>query len=293
VRVSTLAFPKLLTALLAFALALSVLVYAEICKWVDEKGVTHYAAECPEKVDAQEVEIQKGPTEQEIEQAQKRSQQLLDKRAARRELEKQEKEQKALAEQALLKEQEHKEAICVDAARNNFLLRYSLPVYFDENNELHCDRSLHHYWYEGERVYLSDKERQAEMKRYTELINNYCDNELHCYKALNDYFHGGERVYRNNEERQAEMKRRYTEIVNDHCEGDQLTPALGRLLTITYINSPKTGYTMQMLQNTELIPSDDACNYARFLLNDFRKNVTGIPTTEMRELDEMINKQCK
>jgi len=54
------------------ALALSALVsacpiQAEICKWVDEKGVTHYAERCPEDADAIEVEIPAPPAGQQIE----------------------------------------------------------------------------------------------------------------------------------------------------------------------------------------------------------------------------------
>ena len=34
---------------------------ADICKWVDEDGVTHYAAECPEGVDSRQVELEPPP----------------------------------------------------------------------------------------------------------------------------------------------------------------------------------------------------------------------------------------
>jgi hypothetical protein len=52
-------------------------VRAQICKWVDEEGVTHYARECPELVDGKEIEIDAPPSEQQLEDAKKRAEALL------------------------------------------------------------------------------------------------------------------------------------------------------------------------------------------------------------------------
>ncbi len=49
---------------------------AEICKWVDEKGVTHFADVCPENADAESVTVEKGPTEEQLRAARLRSQAL-------------------------------------------------------------------------------------------------------------------------------------------------------------------------------------------------------------------------
>lgn len=48
---------------------------AQICKWVDEDGVTHYAEKCPEEVNGQEVKIDSGPSETDVELARQRSEQ--------------------------------------------------------------------------------------------------------------------------------------------------------------------------------------------------------------------------
>jgi len=49
------------------ALALASLSQADICKWVDENGVTHYAEQCPEQEDAIQVEIPPPPAVQSVE----------------------------------------------------------------------------------------------------------------------------------------------------------------------------------------------------------------------------------
>jgi len=47
---------------------------AEICKWVDEKGVTHFAERCPGDIEVESVTIEQGPTEEQKRAAEQRSQ---------------------------------------------------------------------------------------------------------------------------------------------------------------------------------------------------------------------------
>lgn len=64
-------------ALGLYTLLLASPAWAEMCKWVDELGVTHYAEQCPDNVDAQEVEIRALPSSQQVEAARKRAEALL------------------------------------------------------------------------------------------------------------------------------------------------------------------------------------------------------------------------
>ncbi len=49
-------------------------LFAGICKWVDESGVTHYAERCPEQVEAREVKIAPPPSAHQSEEAMQRAQ---------------------------------------------------------------------------------------------------------------------------------------------------------------------------------------------------------------------------
>ena len=58
---------------------------ADICKWVDENGVTHYAEKCPEGIEAEAVDIPPPPAEADIEAARARSESLLQQTRSRAE----------------------------------------------------------------------------------------------------------------------------------------------------------------------------------------------------------------
>jgi hypothetical protein len=65
-----------------FFLLTCAILGADICKWVDDQGVTHYAERCPEEVESEPVEIQPPPTEAQQEAARQRSEALLQSRQA-------------------------------------------------------------------------------------------------------------------------------------------------------------------------------------------------------------------
>lgn len=50
--------------------------WSDICKWVDEDGVTHYADRCPENVGAEQVEITPPPSAERIEEARRQAESL-------------------------------------------------------------------------------------------------------------------------------------------------------------------------------------------------------------------------
>ncbi len=57
---------------------------AQICKWVDENGVTHYADRCPEGVDAESMAVPAPLSPERVEQARQHSEALTSARASRR-----------------------------------------------------------------------------------------------------------------------------------------------------------------------------------------------------------------
>ena len=58
---------------------------AEFCKWVDENGTVHYAETCPEEVDSTEIGTQAQPTQAQVEEAIRRSEQSMEIRKTQKE----------------------------------------------------------------------------------------------------------------------------------------------------------------------------------------------------------------
>jgi len=72
-----------ISSLLLMALVFADQGVAQICKWVDEDGVTHYAERCPEGVESTEIELEAPPSENQIEETRERSAQSVNKRDTR------------------------------------------------------------------------------------------------------------------------------------------------------------------------------------------------------------------
>jgi len=120
---------------------------------------------------------------------------------------------------------------CAEARWNLEILRKQLPVYYDEENQLHYKRSLHDYWYAGQRTYLDDERRAAEITHYTMVEEQSCTgSEADIRERISMY-----------------MERRDSEI----------------------------------------------CQHLRNKLANMQELSTGIPSDEMRELEELIATRCR
>ena len=138
-----------------------------ICKWVDENGVVHYAETCPEDVNTSDVQIHKPPSQEQVEATTRRSEKIREDTQARSERREQEKEQQVMERQVREDTREIMTDKCAEARWNLTILHKQLPVYIDEENLFHFNRSLHDSWYTGRRTYLDDPQRQAEIAHYT------------------------------------------------------------------------------------------------------------------------------
>lgn len=145
-----------------------------ICKWVDENGVVHYAATCPEGVGSTDVQIHEAPSKEQVEATTRRSEKMREEKRVRSERSKQEEEQQAQERQAREAERGVVTDKCAEARWNLNVLRKQLPVYFDEEHLLHSSRSLHDEWYAGKRTYLDDPQRQAEIAHYIRVEADTC-----------------------------------------------------------------------------------------------------------------------
>ena len=128
-------------------------------KWVDEKGITHYTDAPPPDGKGQKIDIRPTPPSapvappqsfQEKEQAQ-RGQQLQKDQA-----------QKAVdAEQA--KAKAYKRGRCIEARRQLGVLALQRPL-FTFNDK-------------GEKVYMEDKDRQAQVEKWQGQVDEFCSGE--------------------------------------------------------------------------------------------------------------------
>jgi hypothetical protein len=143
---------------------------ADICKWVDEGGVTHYAAECPEGVDSRQVEIEPPPPSRPGDkqaaspEALSGSEQELPKNRNDRQQDRKRAKESAAEE----------ERRCLETREQLAVLQEQLPVYRDEQGKFR-PKWLHDT-YQGERVYLDDDQRPAEIARVRKDIQAICPN---------------------------------------------------------------------------------------------------------------------
>jgi len=147
---------------------------AEICKWVDKNGVAHYSKTCPENVDSAEIKIQAPPSQEQVEEAVRRLEQLQEKRKVQREIKNQQAEKRAAEKQQLRAEKDAQRELCVEANINLQVLRTTRPVYYDEVGRLHIQWLFDSDLYEGKRRYIEDDERQVSFERWNQIALDNC-----------------------------------------------------------------------------------------------------------------------
>lgn len=137
---------------------------ATIHKWVDERGVTHYSTTPPpggKSVEINTADPPPAPAVGTSSPTQKSTQEILDEyrrdRAKREEAQRRAEEAAAKARAALVARKQR----CIIARQNAYALEQSRPV-FTLNER-------------GERVYLDDENRAAELERLRREIRQFCD----------------------------------------------------------------------------------------------------------------------
>ena len=135
--------------------------HAEIYKWVDEEGNVHYS-DCPPPPTCQPelIEPAPGPTEAEVQEAEKRLDELLEQQKESQALREKEKLVKELRKITAMQEAAERRRICLYARQNLVVLQQRRPVYTVDED--------------GERIYLDDKSHKAEIERMRELIAENC-----------------------------------------------------------------------------------------------------------------------
>ena len=147
--------------LIAAGLVLAMPVQAQLYKWVDEQGHVHYGDCPPPECEPIEIPPPPAPAAEEVERAQERLKRMLEEQRERAEIRRQAEEAERLKREAEERIAAYRRSRCQLAQQNLHTLRLGRPVYrIDEK---------------GERVFLDDAERAAEIERMKEDIREYCD----------------------------------------------------------------------------------------------------------------------
>lgn len=135
--------------------ALALPAMAQVYKWVDEKGRTHYGEKPPEGVKATEVGAPTPPSDPAAKPADWKQKEL---EAKRNRIEREGKESKESARAQ--RNEADRARRCDDARRRLTMLQEQIRL-FDRNDK-------------GEKVYLEDKDRPAAMERERRAIAENC-----------------------------------------------------------------------------------------------------------------------
>jgi multidrug efflux pump subunit AcrA (membrane-fusion protein) len=172
--------------LAAWLLAMAGMAPAGIYKWVDAKGVTHYAESSPKNVPAAEVEIEPPPSYESMQESQQRLEDSMQDQAQRTRDYEAQKQQLRAAQLAREKAREQRLESCSHALVQLRILEETTPVYLDESGEYHTQTSVHSAGYRGKRVYLGDDERPLEIRRFKREIADNCDSGTAGRPQLDD-----------------------------------------------------------------------------------------------------------
>jgi ParB-like chromosome segregation protein Spo0J len=130
--------------------------YADVYKWIDDEGVTHYSQRPPTSEKAQLIKTPPPPSLNQEESAKERVNQLLEQQQTEREArQKQQEEQRQAAEQAEIKQQN-----CQTAKHN-------LQQFQDNPGRRYQDA-------EGNITRMVEEERQQRIQDFQKQINEFC-----------------------------------------------------------------------------------------------------------------------
>lgn len=135
--------------------------HAQIYRWVDEHGNVHYGDCPPPECEGVEVPPAPGPSPEEAERARERLERLREEQRRAEEIRRQAAEVERLRKEEAERIAVYRKRRCILARQNLHMLEMQRPVYYIDER--------------GERVYLDDQARAAEMERMRAEIAEYCD----------------------------------------------------------------------------------------------------------------------
>lgn len=163
------------------------LAHAEICKWVDENGITHYETKCPDEGGAEVLKIDTGPGGEAGDEAPQDAEQPEEFPPLERDENSQAEIALAPPQPSVLDNAEVRDR-CVAAMTNLVVLQLQASVFYDDQGVLHPGLSDRARTYEGARTYVSDQERDTEILRYRNFLRDNCGRSEAERKGIADLF---------------------------------------------------------------------------------------------------------
>lgn len=161
--------------ILSFSLFAQLAFGGEVCKWVDDEGVTHFSEYCSENEEATVVAIDESLPTEHISSGESRSQQLHNKVVVRRESEALEEKEKERERRKQAREESFRNYNCAHAGHMIKTLTRARPIFFDDHGNLQYDRSTYARAYEGGRRFVDEEERAQLIEQWNKVQLGNCD----------------------------------------------------------------------------------------------------------------------
>ena len=166
---------KLSKLLVVLGLLFASYALAEIYKWVDEDGITHYEDCPPTDCVFEELELPEGPTEEEFQAAKEKTRKTLEARKARE------------AAANLKRESETQEEQDQEQLRAERLRKCSEAIY--QLDLLNQKRRVFKPQADGSRQYLENEDRSGEISQISTLRDQFCSNNSNDQKEQMELAH--------------------------------------------------------------------------------------------------------
>ena len=152
-------------------MAISLVSLGAVYKWVDEKGRVHYSDKPTDTRKTEEVDIEPGPSPEEIKKASEKAEELKQ-RSNKEYIADQLEKEKRLAEKEKQLSQEQQ---CLEARKQLAVLQeLHLPTYRDDQGNLRA--KWKYDTYQGKREYLDDGMRASVIEQAREKVITNCEN---------------------------------------------------------------------------------------------------------------------
>ena len=155
---------------LVFSLAAAVAWSSEVYTWVDEDGVVHYTDKPPQVSSVEEVEVPETYMEKPEPGAESIYSDVIKEQQERREARLKQKEKDKDLRTAEREKQQTSEAYWNRAISYMNILKKQCPAFYDGAGILRAQCPGYIIFYEGERSYIDDDEREQLLKHYSDIV---------------------------------------------------------------------------------------------------------------------------